>query len=284
MRVSPPRIFPHATRAAKPPSAADGSADAYRQLGFVLGDDIGLLLRGLELEGAIAEASAAAKYRTQQMASALGLWSRSWLTRLDGLHAIEWGNYAAALPLIRAAADYQAAMLHLLRSASAEWEDWLASGGIALAPEEHATEYRIHAFRAAEILAAHEILGPLYRAATDLSLSHFGSTIVVAGSDSTPERILMTFGDRDFHAGLAELELGWLLQLGAAQADTLLEFAGVFAVDEPSALGRVSLDAIARAATPGRCTIEAVDREDGTRYLVHNWRRVPGGATKRLLL
>ncbi|MGH2632174.1 MAG: hypothetical protein ACRDG3_02085 [Tepidiformaceae bacterium] len=284
MRVSPPRIFPHATRAAKPPMGADGSADAFRQLGFVLGDDVELVLQGLNLEGAVAEASSAAKYRTQKMVSALGLWSRSWLSRLEALHAVEWGNYVGALPLIRAAADYQAAALYLLHSQAVEWEEWLAAGGIALAPDEHATEYRLHAFRAAEVLAAHEILGPVYRAATDLSLSHFGSTLMLTGSDSTPDRVLMTFGDRDFHLGLAELELGWLLQLAVAQGEALVEFTGVFAINDRAALEAFCGAARARVADPARCGIEQIERGGEVRYLVHNWRRAPGAAAKRLLL
>lgn len=284
MRVSPPRIFPHATRAAKPPMGADGSADAYRQLGFVLGDDVELVLQGLNREGVVAEASSAAKYRNQAMASALALWSRSWLSRLQALHAIEWGNYVASLPLIRAAADYQAAALYLLRSQAAEWEEWLDAGGIALGAEEHATEYRLHAFRAAEVLAAHDVLGPVYRAATDLSLSHFGATLMLTGSDSTPDRVLMTFGDRDFHVGLAELGLGWLLQLGVAQMEALVEFRGVFCADDTAGLEAWCAAARARVTDPARCSIEQIERGGERRYLVRNWRRTPGAAAKRLLL
>ena len=285
MRVSPPRIFPHATRAAKPPIGADGSADAYRQVSFLLADDVELVLEGLNLEGAVAEASSGAKYRTQTMASALGLWSRSWLTRLQALHAVEWGNYIGALPLIRSAADYQAAALYLLRTGAAEWEAWLASDGIALAADEHATQYVLHAFRAAEVLAVHETLGPIYRAATDLSLSHFGATLMLTASDSTVDRVLMTFGDRDFHLGLAEMLLGWLLLLGAAQVESLMEFEGVFALPDSAALTAFCGRARARAGESSRCSIETLNDPAGdARYLVRNWRRAPGAAAKRLLL
>ena len=163
------------------------------------------------------------------MVAALGLWSRGWLSRLEALHAIEWGNYVAAIPLVRAAADYQASSLYVLRTDAVEWREWLEGGGIALSAEHHATEFRLHPFRAAEVLAAHDILGPVYRTTMDLSLSHFGSTLLVAGNESAPDRVLMTFGDRDFHLGLAELGLGWLLELGMAQVDALAEFDGVFA-------------------------------------------------------
>lgn len=284
MRVSPPRVFPQATRAAKPPAGAAGSADAFRETGFVLGKDVDLVLQGLELEGGIASASAAAKYRTQKMASALGLWSRGWLTRLDALHAVEWGSYVSAVALVRAAADYQAGGLYLLRTESAEWQEWLEQGGVALAPDQHATEYRLHAFRAAEVLAAHDILGPVYRTAMDISLSHFGSTLLLTGNESDPQRIAMTFGDRDFHFGLAELNLGWVLLLGVAQIEAALEFEGVFAIPDRAAAETFCREARSMATARDRCHIEGIEREGERRYLVQNWRRAPGGAGKRILL
>jgi hypothetical protein len=218
------------------------------------------------------------------MVAAMGLWSRSWLARQQALHAVQWGNYPAAVPLIRSAADYQAAALYILREDGAEWQGWLDQGGIGQAPEAHATRYRLHAFRAAEVLAAHDILGPIYRVTMDLSLSHFGSTLLLAGNESAPGRVLMTFGDRDFHVGLAELELGWLLLLGVAQLETLLEFETVFSVpDRRSTLAHCK---IAReiALARERCRVEQVELQGEQAYLVSNWRRTPGGAPKRVLL
>jgi hypothetical protein len=283
MRVSPPRIVPQVSRAAKPPLASPG-ADAYRQTGFVLGRDVDLVVRGLELEGAIAEASSGAKFRTQRMVSALGLWSRAWLCRTEALQAVQGGNYAAAIPLVRLAADYQAAQVYLLRSDAGEWNEWLEAGGVGNAHELHAGEFRLHSFRAAEVLAAHPDLGPLYRAATDLSLSHFGATLLLAGSESTPDRVLMTFGDRDFHLGLAELVLGWLLVLSAAQVDAVAEFEGVFAKPDGDECAAFAAECRALVASPERCRIESIEHAGMLRYLVQNWRRQPGGAPKRILL
>ncbi len=283
-RVSPPRVSAVATRAPKPPLDAGGSADAYRQTSFLLGEEVELVIEGLNLEGAVAMATSGAKYRKQPMAAALGLWSRAWLSRLEALHAVEWGNYAAAVTLVRAAADYQASALYVLRTGAAEWQEWLDSGGIGLAPDQHATEFRLHAFRAAEVLAAHEILGPVYRTAMDLSLSHFGSTLLVAGNESAPDRVLMTFGDRDFHLGLAEMHLGWLALLGIAQVDALSEFEGVFAIPEPARLDAWRANARQLAARRDRCRVETIERDGQKRYLVHEWRREPRGAPKRLLL
>lgn len=283
-RVSPPRITAAASRSGKPPMAVAGSADAHRQTSFVLGSDLDLLLQGFELEGSIAEAASGAKYRNQRVASALGLWSRAWLNRQQALHAVEWGNYAAAIPLVRSAADYEAAEIYLLRQEAAEWEEWLEQGGIALVPDEHATEFRLHAFRAAEVLAAHEILGPLYRAALDLSMPHFGATLLLAGSESDPSRVAITFGDRDFHLGLAELVSGWLLLLGVAQLEALLEFDTVFPVPERATVEKWCRAARESAGRDDRCRVEVIERQGEKRYLVQNWRRTPGAARKRLLL
>lgn len=284
MRVSPPRVFPVATGATKPPNDAAGSVDAFRQTGFVLGEEVGAVLEGLGIEGSIAEASSAPKFRTQNLAASLGLWSRSWLSRLQALHALQWGNYAASITLIRAAADHQAAMLALLKTDGLEWKEWLEAGAIAIDAEHHATQFRQHAFRSGEILATHELLGRVYRVSTDLSLSHFGSTLLFAGSGSAPDHVEMSFGDRDFHFGLAELLLGWLLELGSAQGGIVTEFDTVFASDANSALTAWTKRAKLTSDNPERCRIESVEVADESRYLVHNWRREPRSAPKRLLL
>ncbi|MBI2765357.1 MAG: hypothetical protein HYX53_05510 [Chloroflexi bacterium] len=283
-RVAPPRVFREATGAARPPATAAGSADAHRQASFVLGGDVDLVLRGLELEGAVAEASSAAKYRTHVLAACMGAWSRSWLARQQALHAVQWGNYASAFPLVRASADYQAAFVALLQTGAAEWIEWLDGGGVALAPADHALQYRLHPFRSGEVLAAHTDLGAVYRAATDFALPHFGATLLVAGSDSDATRVAMTFGDRDFHLGLAELALGWLELLGAVQVEELLGAAGRFAVADEGGLRAFAGDGRAALARDGRCHLEVVERAGESRYLVHNWRRTPGAAQKRVLL
>lgn len=272
-----------ATLATKPPNDIAGSVDAYRQSSFVLGSEFELVLDGLNLEGKLAEASSGAKFRSQRMASAMGLWSRSWLSRLQVLQGLQWGNYAAATPLVRAAADYQAAMLYLLRTGAEEWQEWLDAGGVAISPEHHATEFELHAFRAAEILAAHEVLGPLYRIVTDLSLSHFGSTLLFTGAESAPDHVSITFGDRDFHFALAELHLGWLLELGLAQFEALGEAGDVFTPLEPPMTSWVE-PARKVVANQSRCRVEQIESEGLRRYLVHNWRREPRSAPKRILL
>jgi hypothetical protein len=283
-RVGPPRVFGIATPASKPPPEAAGSADAYRQTGFVLGSDVELVVRGLNLEGTVADASSGPRYRTQQTAAVMGLWSRSWLARLGALHATQWGNYASALALVRSATDAQAGALCLLQTDASEWQEWLADGGVGLASDVHATEFRLHAFRAAEVLAAHAVLGPIYHGATDLSLPHFGATLVIAGSDSDRERVAITFGDRDFHVGLAELVLGWLALLSAAQVEDVAAFPAAFASPDHDGAATLRRQARALVDAQGRCRLTSIDRGGEQRYIIENWRRMPGSAARRLLL
>lgn len=283
-RVSPPRVFGQATHAGKPPMASAGSADAYRQAQFVLDADTNLILDGLNLESTIADGATGAKFRNQRVTSGLLYWSRSWLSRLQALHAIEWGNYAASLPLIRAAADYQSAGLALLGADGPEWQAWLDGDAIRLAPEQHALEIQLHAFRSAETMATHPILGPVYRAATDLALPHFGSTLLVAGAESDTSRIAATFADRDFHLGWAELALTFLLQLAEAQAGTLLSHAETFGIADHAALEGHIAKLQAASGRRDRCRIEITDVDGHQRYLVSNWRRNPGGAFMKVLL
>ncbi len=284
LRVSPPRVFGQATHAGKPPAGSAGSVDAYRQAQFVLDIDTNLVLDGLNLEATLADGATGAKFRNQRVASGLMNWSRSWLSRLHALHAIEWGNYAAALPLIRASADYQSAFLALTGNDAPEWQEWVDGGNIRLAPEQHATEFQLHAFRSAETMATHPILGPVYRAATDLSLPHFGSTLLVAGAESDPSRIAATFGDRDFHMGWAELSLTLLLQLGVAQLEALVALAATFGVTDADAVAALAAKLARAAEHRDRCAIAITEVDGLQRYLISNWRRNPGGAPTKVLL
>ncbi len=283
-RVAPPRVFPVATRAGKPPMDAAGSADAYRQTSFVLGTDLDLVLQGMNLEGAAARASSGSKFRTQATAATLASWSRSWLCRLEALHAVEWGNYTAALPLIRSAVDHAGAEQFLLQQDAAEWTDWLDEGGVGLAPSQHATEFRLHRFRAAESLAVDPVLAPIYRASMDLSLPHFGATLLLAGGDSDAQRTAITFGDRDFHVAFAELALGWLCEVSAWHLETARAHPEVLPLDDAGAVDTFVAATRALCAAPGRCHVEIAEVDGLERYLVHNLRRAPGAAPKRMLL
>lgn len=283
-RVSPPRIEGRAARAPRPPLDAAGPAAAHRQTGFVLGEELDYLVATLNLEGSIAEASAGAKYRNQVVAASLGLWSRSWLCRLQAMHAVEWGNYAAAFPLIRVAADLEAASLETLRTGAEEWQSWLSTGGIATAPADRATAFRLAGFRSGSEMAADPALSAVYRLATDLSMPHFASTLLLVAGESTPERILVTFGDRDFHLGLAELTLGSLVGLAIVRLRLLSSAAPALASPQPAQVEQSLAAGLSILDRNDRCRAEIVERDGAPRYLIHQWRRQPGSRPRRILL
>lgn len=283
-RVSPPRVYPAATRASRPPAAAGGSADTHRQTGFILGAELDFLIEALNREGVIAEASGGAKYRKQVVAVSLGLWSRSWLARIEALHAVEWGNYASAFPLIHAAADFEATSAAVAASGAGEWEQWLAEGGISAAPADHATAFRLVPAPGKPYVEPPAELAYLRRLADDLGSPQFASTLLLAGNESTPERVLMTFGDRDFHLGLAELALGCLVQLTVVRARTVLTQAGVLAVETADVLEATIRDGEAILARDDRCRALPVERDGVQRHLIRDWRRQEGGQPRRLLL
>jgi len=62
MRVSPPRVTPQ-VEAAPRPSAGSPGADAHRQTGFVLGEEVDLVVNGLWIEGQVVDLSAGARFR-----------------------------------------------------------------------------------------------------------------------------------------------------------------------------------------------------------------------------
>ena len=283
-RVSPPKIFPEATHAAKPPSSPAGPADAFRQTKFMLSDETHTVVDGLNLEGALAKAASGSKFRNQRVAAGMAMWSKSWLCRLQALHAIEWGNYTATPTLVRGAADHLAAQRAVTSISAGEWDEWLASDGIGRAPEQQATTFRLHPFRSAEMLAADPDLGLLYRAAMDLSMPHFGSTALLAAADSDEERVMVTFGDRDYHQGLAELLLGWLLKLGLAHVSAVSEDGSPFPGAEPKqGAGWISRAGVILQRAD-RCTMSLADLEGEQRWLIDHWRRGPAAVPKRVLL
>lgn len=283
MRVSPPRISTGVHGAVRPP-AGSPAADAHRQAGFVLDPEIALVLQGLEIEAAAAEASSGARFRNQRVAAGLATWSRSWLCRLQALQALQWGNYVAAIPLVRASCDFAAAHVSLIGADAAEWQHWLDDGGISQATGLHATEFRLHPYRSAEALARYPALARVYRQSSDLALPHFGATLLTAASESTPDRVLVAFGDRDFHLGLAEILLGWLSAVGDFHLEVLADPGSPFAPPDAGAAGPFRTSVAALLASAGRCRIEEIEVQGAGRWIVTGWRRRPGDAANRILL
>lgn len=282
MRISPPKVSPEPTPAGRPPQGS-AEADAYRETSFVLGAEVEAVLRGLRIEGAAAAASAGAKFRTPRTAALLALWSRSWLLRLEALHAVQWGRYAAAPPLVRAALDAIAAAAAV--PGSPEWEAWIGRA-VALRPDAHGFEVPLGPFRSAETLAADPELGALYQECTLFTMPHFASTLLLAAEESNPERFAVSFGDRAFHLGLAELQLGWLLRAGlraVAFAEEWGRTGALAPVDREEADG-FRREAEAALGRWERCRLERATVSGEERTIVVNWRRQPGSAPRRFVL
>lgn len=282
MRISPPRVFPQATHAARPPADAAGAADAYRQCRFVLGEELDTVLDILSTEGRIADEAAGSKYRNQVVAATLTAWSGSWLHRLQALHSIEWGNAVASLALLKAAAQSQQAVAVHLATDATDWEQWTATG-IAQDAALHAMEFRLQAESQSTASASPELdeIGAMLAALTG---SSFGGAVFLTAADSSPDRIAPTYGDRDFHLGLSEIILGLLLQLGALQLEAVLAAADRLPVADPEATQKLVARARKLIARADRCRIESLSGDHEGRYLVHHYRRAPSGAPKRVLL
>jgi len=131
------------------------------------------------------------------------------------------------------------------------------------------------------VLAADEALGLPYRLLTDLSMPHFGSTALQVAPDSSPQKLALTFADRAFHLGWAELVSGWLLTLALAQLDAVTA-SGLFATPDETGRERERLRAEVeeRLSDGRRCRAEDADG----RFLIRNFRRAASGLPKRVIL
>ncbi len=281
-RVAPPRVFPEAERSSRPPAGAAGSADAYRQTGFVLGESVELILEGLRRESAVAEEAAGSRYRNVTAAALLVTGSRAWLARLQALHAIEWGAYAAAVALIASAAEQEAAVAATLSDGGGAWRDWLDGGGLGDLHDAHATEIALGA--PPEAVALPPLLADVRAAAGALAAPSPGASLLLAGGESGAARLAVTFGDRDFHMALAELMTGWLQALGAASVGFLLDAGDALPVSDAEGLTRWTRAARRELEAPRRCRMERREIGGVERYVVENWRRSPSGAGRRLVL
>ena len=281
-RVSPPRVYPEAERSSRPPAGAAGSADAHRQTAFVLGETVELVLDGLRLESAVANEAAGSRYRNVTVAALLATGSRAWLARLQALHSVEWGAYAAAVPLIASAAEQEAAWAALLQDGAASWRAWLDADGLSDIHDAHATQFNMGS--PPEDGNLPELLAGVRGAAGVLASPSPGASLLLAGGESSPGRLAVTFADRDFHMALAELTSGWLLALGVAAVELLLEAGDTLPISAPEALARWARSARRELESPRRCRMEPREVAGEERYVVENWRRAPSGAVRRIVL
>lgn len=262
----------------KPSAAPPIVQDAFRQTQFLLGNDLLLFERGMNLQLVIAGADP--KPRTPSATALLPFWSRTFSHLADAVSLMTIGSYSSCAPLLRSALDCLAVQRSLLRDGFDEYEEWL---GCAISQDrEHAAlVFDLGRYRAASVLAEDESLGPLYRLLTDLSMPHFGSTAFLTGSDSNLQKLSLSFGDSTFHMGWAELIMGWLLTLCEAQVHTAASSGPAEAADA-ARTGIADLGRDIRLALNGsrRCYVEEAEG----RFLFHNFRRKSGGVPRRLMI
>lgn len=285
-RVSAP-LLPEAWELPGRPEGGPATIhDTYRQTGFTLGPDLRLLHEGMNLQLALVRDAQGARYRTHPLAAALLLWTRGFLAIGDAAVLIMRGSYSSAPALVRSACEYLAASAQLRAEEQPAFLDWLAE---TLQPdEEHkAIDIGMGQFFAGSTIAADPLFANVYRAASELARPHLGAALALTASESSRARLAVTFGDQAFHAGWAQLQLGWLLALCDVQLRLTLEGGADVFPATPQRIGEWhDWQGRARAALaqPARCRMEPVDTSAGRRWLLSNYRRQPAGAPKKLLL
>ncbi len=248
---------------------------------FLLGEDLALFEKGMNLELRIVMDCRAGRHRTHALAALLSLWSRSFSYRADACALLVRAGYVSCIPLLRAACDCIGAQRGLMAGELGEFTAWL--GAMGQSREHAALDVGLGRYRAGSTLAADDRLSALYRVVTDLSMTHFGTTLIQVAPESDLQKIAIGFADSSFHLGWAQLVTGWLLALARGQLETVVAAGDTFPVstEVKDEIAGLSSEVDKTLDKPDRCRVEELG--DG-RYLFHNFRRQPGGAPRRLLL
>ena len=284
-RVSPIQSPDKYVLPGRPDGDSAAVADSFRQARFLLGGDLDLFASALNLQLRLVKDAYPSRYRSHALAAIMALWSRAYTSLADGMLLATRGSYAASLPLVRAACELIAAQEALRASEADEHTKWLSQ---TLLPNEtfKAFEFELGRFFAGEVLAADPLLRSIYRPASDLGRPNFGATLLLVGPESNNTRLAIGFADASFHLGWAELVVGWLLALAARQLGVIFDADGVFPVapDVRTAYEALQAAITSALAREDRCRVEEVDDGGTRRYLVHDFRRSAGGASKKILL
>jgi hypothetical protein len=269
----------------RPEGASPAVLDAYRQTQFLLGEDLTLFAEAMNLQLGLIKDSYPSRYRSHALAAITGLWSRAYFYLTDALLLACRGSYISAIPLVRSACEAIAAE-EALRGGEADQHDlWLLN---TLQPSEafKAFEFELGRYFAGEVLAADPVLRAVYRPASDLSRPNFGATLLQVAPESNNTRLAIAFADASFHLGWAELITGWLLALAARQLLVIVDAGPTFPIspERRTAYETLQRRTDATLARPDRCRVEEIEEGNVRRYLVHNFRRSPSGAAKKILL
>jgi len=270
----------------KPEDAASAAQhDAFRQAQFVLGNDLRLFGEGMALQLRILHDSSHSRYRTHAYAAVVSTWSRAYSSLGDACLLVTRGSYASVPNLVRSACELIAAEHQVQSEEMGEYVGWLL--GHLKPDEEHkAFDVGMGHYFAGSTLAADDGLRLVYRAASDLGRPNFGATLLETGAESNNVRLAYSFADPAFHVAWAEIELGWLIRLCERQIAVAAHMPDVLNVTPE--MHAAFADYAARAgqalAAPSRARLEEVEADGFKRWLVHNFRRQPSGAPKKILL
>lgn len=279
----PPRViltsFPDSyALPARPGNVSAAALDAHRQTGFLLGEEMATFERAMNLQLRIVTENA--KVRGARAAAMFTLWARVFSHLADACALMSQGSYVSCAPLARFALEAIAVQRSLVAGGFAEYEEWFA-GAVSQDKTNAALVIDRGNYKTASVLIADEQLAVLYRLLTELSMPHFGSSLLLAAPETSLQKAPLAFADGAFHLGWTELVTGWLLLLAGKQLGVVLE-CGVFSLSEALA---VEADAVQRdlrtfLANRRRCYVE----DAGGRFLFHNFRRAQSGQAKRVAL
>jgi hypothetical protein len=181
--------------------------------------------------------------------------------------------------------EYIAAQHQLHAGEIDQFLEWLA-GSLTPNDAHKAVEFGMGRYFAGETLAADARLRSVYRPASELGRPNFGATLLEVGPESNNTRLALMFADTMFHVGWAELVLGWLLALCERQLAVAVHANDIFPIhdDTHRAYAEFARQVDQSFSRSDRCRIEEIDIDNYKRYLVHNFRRQPSGAPKKILL
>jgi len=279
--------FPAAYRLpAKPEDSSSAEAqDTYRQTQFVLGAELRLFAQGMNLQLRVLNDSSHSRYRTHIYAAVAGMWSRAYAALSDACALVTRGSYASVPNLARSACELVAAQHQLKHEETGDLIGWMLEH---LKPDEEQKAFDVglgHYF-AGTTLAADERLKSVYRAASDIGRPNFGSTLLLVGPESNNARLAFAFADASFHAGWAEIELGWLFRLCERQLGVAAHMPDVFNITPEThrEYGEYAASVEQALGRAGRARLEEVEAGGFKRWLVHNFRRQSSAAPKKMLL
>lgn len=279
----PPRFvlasFPQRYQLPGRPAVASAAViDAHRQTGFLLGDELTVFERAMNLQLQVVAANAKAK--GVGALALLTFWSRTFALLADACALMTSGSYGSCAPLLRSALDCVAAQRSFIADGFVEYEKWY-EGAVAQEPGRAALVIDIERFRAAGVLVEDESLGLLYRLLSDLSMPHVGGTLFLTAPEASLQKLPVGFADPAFHLAWAELVTGWLVRLAGLQVETAAA-SGVFTLGKTLASDckAVQRDLQNALHNAHRCHVEDADG----RFVFHNFRRSASGQPKRVIL